>query len=973
MGIRPRALAALVGVTLAASLTAATARHADQRGEDTAATAGANASRFLELTGDAGLSSGNATTEGETALAEDGEIGSSPELDGVPRTPQGWMLRPAGAQVDVLRFPLGLAATADGSSIVVSSDGGGPQGLSIIDAATMTAVPTPAANLFMGVAITPAGRIYASGGNADRVFQWQMAGPVAAPLDPTEAQPFPIHNGMSGRFPDLGLPGHLPVGDGIAVPGYPGHLVLDGDLLYVAGTLSEENDPANPCPGGQAACARVSIIDITTGTIIGRAPVGLDAFGLALDADRGLLYVSNWADEAGRGDSTGGTVSVVDVSDPATASEIGVVGVGHHPSALQLTADRTTLFVANTNDDTISVLDVSGDGDPVVVATESVAPAAGTPVGAHPAAFALSPGGDTLFVALAGMNAIEVRDGRTGARVAGEVHYIPTAWYPSALTITGDADSYRLWVANAKGMGPGPGGNGSVLFQGTQSGGTVSAIDLPVAPEQIEEWSEQVRENDQLDRVLVDACTPAQGIAVSEVLCPPDGQASPIRHVLYIVTENKTFDQYFGDINLTGGSGFDADPTWTLYGEAHTPNHHALANRYSLGDRFFSDAEVSVTGHSYTSGAIATDYNERTWQADYDEGIRGNHGNGDPLREGVGGEAGGLIGQASDELGDPEGGYIFEAFRDAGATPPSDNPGELSMAIYGEGTARESGDMSAYQAPAWKAGDLRYFDSCRAAQFIDGAAPNGPLPEGLPQSPGIPLIGPATLNDCEGRTLPPQFSLAHWEQVYAETGRDVMPNFMYMSLPVNHTMGANLGSPTPSSMVADNDLAIGMIVEALSNSPFWESTVVFVTEDDTQVAADHVSSLRDYLQVISPWASTGPNHQWGSMGSLLRTIETIFGIDPIAIYDGVALPQHGAFVTSLDAEPNLAPYTAIRPIIPFAMNEPGLPGQELSEAMDFSTYDRIDEATLNAILYAIGRGTSYEEAQEFLRSLSATG
>jgi hypothetical protein len=237
----------------------------------------------------------------------------------------------------------------------------------------------------------------------------------------------------------------------------------------------------------------------------------------------------------------------------------------------------------------------------------------------------------------------------------------------------------------------------------------------------------------------------------------------------------------------------------------------------------------------------------------------------------------------------------------------------------------------------------------------------------------VPVIGPVTVNDCEGRTLPPQFSLAHWSEVQRTTGRDVMPSFLYVSLPVNHTMGANLGSPTPQSMVADNDVAIGMIVDALSHSGFWGSTAVFVTEDDTQVAADHVSSLRDYLQVISPWARPGANHQWGSMGSLLRTIETIFDIPPISLNDRVAIPQHGAFRASLAEQPDLAPYDLVPTLVPFALNEPGVPGQLLSQAMDFSTYDLVDESTLNAILYALWRGTTLEEAVAFLSANVASG
>jgi len=973
---------ALVGViALIASVGVVVAKVADHTPDGP----GRNARRFLSLTGDtagsgAGVAAGGQETDGE---------GDALPAAGGDRTPMGWLIRPAGHQVDVLRFPLGITASPDGASIVVSSDSGGVQGLTVIDAASLNAIPTTAANLFTGVEVTPSGRVFASGGNADRVYQWQLTGPLAVGQDVTGAQPLPYQH----EFDANGAPAS-PVGDGIRVPGYPGGMALDGNLLYVAGTVAEPKD-ANGCPSGRDACSNVTVIDTTTSAVVGRIPVGLEAFGLAIDSARHRLYVSNWADEAGRGNNEGGTVSVVDITDPAHGHELSATGVGHHPSALQLSADGHTLFVANTNDDTISVLDVSGSGAPSVASTESVEPLGAAPgqqnVGAHPDAFALSPDGSKLFVALAGMNAVEVRDGGTGARLAGQPKYIPTAWYPSALTVTSKPDgSYRLWVANARGTGPGPGGNGSVFFDGTKTGGTVSAIDLPASDEQLNKWTDQVRENDMLDQLAIDACdqhSMPEGITVSAVLCPGSGQ-SPIKHVVYIVTENKTFDQYFGDINQTGGSGYDASPALTLYGQPVTPNHHALAGRYSLGDRFFSDAEVSVTGHSWTSGGIATDHNERTWPADYDEDVRGNHGNADPLREAVGNSSN-EANEADSELNDPEKGYIFEAFKQAGAVDPATyeadaiagrlKPGEMSMGIYGEHTARISGNMDAYKAAgtganggAWKDGDISYFDTCRAQEFITGAASNGPLPE-FDSPVGAPVIGGASLHDCQGRTLDPQFTLAHWKQVLASSGTDVMPNFIYMSLPVNHTMAANLGSPTPASMVADNDYAIGQIVDALSHSEFWSSTAVFITEDDTQVAADHVSALRDYLQVISPWAKPGANHQWGSMPSLLRTIETIFNVAPFTLNDKVALPMHSAFVTSLGDKRDTAPYTAVAPAVPFALNEPDIVSAELLQAsstMDFSTVDKIDEATLNNILYAMGKGMTLEQAAAFLASVT---
>ncbi|MDQ1402285.1 MAG: hypothetical protein QOG03_601, partial [Actinomycetota bacterium] len=757
--------------------------------------------------------------------------------------PNGWCIRPAGKQIDVLRDPFGITTTADGKQVLVSSDNGGTQGLTVIDGTSMTAVPQPSANLFMGLAAAPGGKVYASGGNANRVFRYQLAGPAALHQDATQAAVFPTHHGFDAYGSSVNS--HFPGGDGIHVDGYPGPLALDGQYLYVGGTLGEPTGTGGElCPTAADACSRVSVVDTANDSVVHRIPVGEDAIAVAVNSAAHRLYVANWADEAGRGNGTG-TVSVIDITNPLTATEVAVVPVGHHPTALQLSADKSRLFVANTNDDTISVIDAAAAA-PSVVATHSVSPVAGMPtkadVGAHPDAFALSPNGDSLFVALAGMNAVEVLDGASGGRIAGQPAYIPTGWYPSALAVTPTTDGYRLWVTNAKGKGPGPGANGSVFFNGTNMDGSVSAIDLPFSLEHASMWTETVRENDNLDALTVNPCTPTQVVRVSQVLCPPSGQSSPVKHVIYIVTENKTFDSYFGDMNPTA---YNANPSMTLFGRSNTPNHHALADRFSLGDNFFSDAEVSVTGHSFTSGAIATDHNEKTWPADYDESVRGNHGNGDALKQGAAGNPGGAIGAGEDELNDPEGGYIFEAFKEAGAVPPSQaGPGKLSMAIYGESTARSSGhDFDPYKAPNWKDGDIAYFDSCRALQFITGTSPDGPAPS---FSAGASY---ATVNtdDCNGRGLPPQFALNHWTDVYNATGQDTMPNFIYMSLPVNHTLATNVGSPTPESMVADNDFAIGKIVEALSKSPFWSSSVVMQTEDDTQAAGDHISPLRDYL------------------------------------------------------------------------------------------------------------------------------
>ena len=184
-----------------------------------------------------------------------------------------------------------------------------------------------------------------------------------------------------------------------------------------------------------------------------------------------------------------------------------------------------------------------------------------------------------------------------------------------------------------------------------------------------------------------------------------------------------------------------------------------------------------------------------------------------------------------------------------------------------------------------------------------------------------------------------------------------MPSFIYMSLPQNHTLATTVGNPTPQSMVADNDYAVGLLVDSLSHSPFWKSTAVLQTEDDTQVAGDHISALRDYLMVASPWAKPGPNHQYGSMPAALRTIEQVFHVKPISLFDRLATPMHEAFLPTLSSKPNLTPYTAVKGSVPFDLNTASSPGSALSATLDFSTYDRVDEQLLNAILYADVRHT----------------
>ena len=976
-----------VAAVAAVAVTPVVARAVIGRDSNEHSSLSQNAKRFLELSGADrsadGFSSAPSSDGVAEAKAPAPASSGRPDCGTSPTTPAGWCLTPAGSQFDVLRFPIGLTVDPASGNALVSSDSGGAQAIAVVDPtkpAPAAVTFAPAANLFLGLSVSSSGRVYASGGNADRVFRYQLAGPVAAPLDATDAAEIPTHNATNAlqARANGGAVQAAPVGDGIHVGGYPGESVLDEQhhLLFVGGTLSEPSGKDSEACGGTMpdgsavpACARVSVIDTTkenTGTdpVVRRVAVGADTYGLALDAAHQKLFVANWGDQASRGNGQG-TVSVLSL-DPATGvpdRETAVIPVGHHPESVALTPNSAYLYVTDTNDDTVTIIDTQHDK--TVGVLDVGVP--GHAVGTLPDALAVAPDGSTLFVALAGLNAVQTfRLNDHGLAVArGDVAYIPTGWYPSALAAVATPDGgTRLWVANAKGVGFGPGGNGSVLFEGTTTGGTVSSVDLPAdrGDAQYEKWTAQVVGNDGLDE-NPDPC--AAALSPSPVLCP-NGRApsadnpSPIKHVVEIVVENKTFDSYFGDI----GAGYDANPAFLLFGQPSTTNQHKLVTDgvAALGDNFYSDAEVSVTGHSFTSGAIATDHNEKTWPGDYDQGIRGTHGNGDPLRPSVGNDQqAAAIGNVEGALYNPEGGFVFERFKEAGAVDPLTKEQDpqahpLSIAIYGEHstatvgpeyhakwtrTADQGGNVD------WKAGDIQYFDSCRARLFISGKVDGGNTPD------------TDFTRDCENRQLDPQFTLADWTARYPTQG-DVMPNYIYMSLPDNHTLGTNLGSPTPNSMVADNDNAIGQIIGALSKSPFWSSTAVIIVQDDTQATGDHVSPLRDTLEVASPYAAIVPDHQRASMGSVLRTAEMLFGVGAVGINDTLAAPLHGAFVSDM-SDAHMTPYDAVTPLVPFALNEPGAPGQADSMAMDWSQVDRIDMGVLNAIWRATQRGIPYEK------------
>lgn len=595
--------------------------------------------------------------------------------------------------------------------------------------------------------------------------------------------------------------------------GFPDAVAIspDDQTLYVAEMLSDT----------------VSAYSVSTGTLVDR--VDLDSYGgrtdvypyaLALSKDGKDLFVAEQGSDA------------LDVVDTGSFAVVHSIPVGSHPEAFALTSDGSTLYVANANNDTISVVSTSLF---TVTATISLAPYANAPDGSMPVSLALSPDNSTLYAALAGENAVAVITTSTDT-VGGR---IPTAWYPAAIAVSPDGS--MLYVANANGVGAGPNTQGQYI--GAMIQGSVSTIPLNALTLSL--TTQQVGANN----------------------CPYAWEQqnnfpwSKLKHVVFIIRENKTYDAYFGDLGRGNG-----DPSLAIYGKQYTPNSHALADQFCLSDNFYAEGQSSVQGHQWLKGANSTDFVEKTWIQDYS-----GRGLSDPLYV--------------TSLVIPDAGYFFEYLLSLG----------ISFRNYGEfvnlSIPQLLNTYTSHVYP-WPGFNLGVRDTTKAADFIQEL--NGYIAQGK------------------------------------------LPQFIYIWLPNDHMEGTSPGDPTPQSFVADNDAGLGMIVDALTHSPFWKDMVIFVTEDDPQGVMDHVDAMRMYSLVISPYAKRGYiSNVHYSLTSMFKTAELIFGIKPLSQFDASANSMADCFTPTA----NFAPYTAIPMGVPFTYNSMSSPGARTSIHLDFTDPD----------------------------------
>ncbi len=623
-------------------------------------------------------------------------------------------------------------------------------------------------------------------------------------------------------------------------------------------------------------------LDVNSGQTIWSVPTGVAPFGIA--EANGKLYVTNWAggvpdhadvNVAGvpwgsakvdpeTGATREGTVSVF---DPVSGKLIKEIKVGLHPTDIVVSPDGQFVYVANANSDMISVIksatDVVNEEISVRLLQEK------NPFfGDSPNGLGISGDGKTLYVANGMDNAVAVvhlgqlacsSSEAKASRIRG---FIPTGAYPGAVCVYKNSE---LYVANIEAEGARIATvsqeTGRKSYNSHRMMASVSIIPVPDT-KQLEDYTKKVVESNQLFRLALTAKMPRKNMAPVPVPARV-GEPSVFKHVLYIIKENRTYDQVLGDV-----AKGDGDPELCTFGESVTPNMHKLVNEFHLMDNFHASGKCSAEGHQWTDMAIVTDYiekNVRSWFRSYPH-----------VQE--------------DALVYAPTGFIWGNALKHGK----------SVRIYGEASVPEFADpkeswTSIYNK--FKNGEIFKFKNHTTIAPVEPI-----LSQEYPSydSHKIPDILRAKVFIDELKK-------------YETMDGDQLPELMVMALPNDHTGGTNPALPTPRAQVADNDLALGQIIEALSHSRFWNNTVVFVTEDDSQAGWDHVSSYRTVGLVASPYSKRDVTmHTNYNQVDMVRTIEQILGIPPMNISDATAIPMFDCF----DYKPNLTPYLSVPNQIP---------------------------------------------------------
>jgi DNA-binding beta-propeller fold protein YncE len=769
---------------------------------------------------------------------------------GMVQLPNQWSLKPAGQQMKLGDFPVNIQLHPTEPYAAILHCGYGEHEIVIVqfEAKTqrvLSRVSLPQA--FYGLCFSPEGdQVFASGGDDEVIHRFAFSKGYLS-----DHRQLPVGNKTDKLVPT-----------GVAT-------TTDGKSLLAAcgwGAELRWFPLENPPREGKRTVQLLKLPE--------------DSYPYAVLPSRteNLVYVSLWG---------AGEVVAIDL---AKRSVVNRIPTDSHPTEMILNKDESLLYVACANSNTVHVIDVES-GKKLEVITSALYPKAR--VGSTPNSISLSADEKVLLIANADNNNVAVVDVSKRGKSHG-LGFIPVGWYPTSVRFSKSGE--KIYVANGKGQmsqanpqGPAPGKSPPatiVEYIGGLFRGTLSVIDAPSPADMAKHTKtafacSPLREDEQ---------PVARPREKDNPIPAKVGDKSPIKHCLYIVKENRTYDHVFGDMEEGNG-----DPNLCLFPERVTPNHHALARQFVLLDNFYVESEVSADGHEWTMAAYASDFVEKTWPLLY----RGNR-------------YGKLAYPAEGQLpvSPSSGGYFWDLCAKA----------NVSYRSYGEfvangktpndpATARVK-SLEGHFDPQFRGYDLNYSDQKRADRFI-----------------------------------------AEWQRL---EGEGKLPQFQVLRLPNDHTSGTAPDKPTPTAMVADNDLALGRIVEAISRTKAWKETAIFVVEDDAQNGSDHVDAHRTVAMVISPFTKRKfVDSSLYSTASMLRTMELILGLPPMSQFDAAALPMYNSF----QAEPDFAQYEHRPANVDLnAKNLASAWGAKMSLAFDFSKEDAADDLLLNEVIWRSVKG-----------------
>jgi DNA-binding beta-propeller fold protein YncE len=752
------------------------------------------------------------------------------EAGGVTLLPNGWRIAPAGRHLTVGDLPLAMAESADGRMLVVTNNGYAKPTLTVVDLRNLyVRQKVEVDDAWLGLAWHPDGqRLYASGGAASTLGEFRR-----------------IDLGLQeGKSIKLRKPTNESFVGGLSIS-------PDGSRLFAVHALGK----------------LLSAVDLASGKVVKELELPAEGYTTLVTPDGGTVLVSLW-----------GGARVL-LFDAATLEPRGEIPVGEHPNAMALAKDGR-LFVACANTNAVWVVDLAARAAKEQI---SIALAPALPPGSTPNALSLSPNGRSLLVANADNNTVALVDvSRPGASAVSG--FIPTGWYPTAAQFS--RDGKRIFILSGKGLtsvpnpkGGQPGIPGRYIAELLQ--GSLSVLPVPDA-KALAAYTRTVYR-----------LTPGLSLAARSA---PARMPKGIKHVFYIIRENRTYDQILGDLEQGNG-----DPNLCLFGEEVTPNAHALVRDFVLLDNFYVNAEVSYSGHAFSTGAYSSDFVEKVWPMNY--GKRG----GDYLSEG-----GGEQRNAYGNITAPKNGYLWDSCNRAG----------VSVRSYGE--------------------------------FVDSDE----------KRPGKSM---ANVPGLKGRidedypafdlTIPDNRRVDLWLQEfrrYEESGE--LPRLNILRLGGDHTLGTRSDAPTPRAMIAENDLALGRIVETIAKSRFWKESAIFVVEDDAQNGPDHVDAHRSVALVVSPYTRRhAVDSTLYTTAGVLRTMELILGLPPMSQYDATATPLFRAFQST----PDLAPFLHREARVSIDEKNGTMAwGAAASKAMNLDEADLAPELELNEILWKSVRGAA---------------